>query len=82
MSTLIDAHLIGQSIKALRQKNHLTQSDLAEQIGYSTRNIRRIETNGTASIDTVNTFARYFDVSAMDILEGCPFHLWSIKFNV
>ena len=73
MSTLIDTCLIGQSIKALRLKSHLTQDDLAEKIGYSTRNLRRIETDGTSNIEVINMFAEYFDVSAMDILNGCFF---------
>ena len=47
MSVLIDSRLIGQTIRALRQKSRLTQSDLADAIGYSVRNIRRIETDGT-----------------------------------
>ena len=68
MSMIIDSRLIGQSIKHLRVSHHLTQSELADDIGYSVRNIRRIETSGTGSIDVVNTFAEYFNVSAMDIL--------------
>lgn len=71
MSKLIDSHLIGQSIKALRLMNHLTQDDLADAIGYSTRNLRRIETDGTTSIEVVNAFAECFGVSALDILNGC-----------
>ena len=71
MSNIIDSRLIGQTIKALRKRNHLTQSGLADDIGYSVRNIRRIETDGTASIDIVNIFAEYFNVSAIDILQGC-----------
>ena len=71
MSKTINSQLIGQSIKTLRLKNHLTQSDLADSIGYSIRTIRRIETDGTTSIETINTFAVYFNVSALDILSGC-----------
>ena len=71
MSNTIDLHLIASSIKHLRKSNHLTQSELAYDIGYSVRNLRRIETYGTVSIDVINTFARYFDVSALDILTGC-----------
>jgi len=84
MSKLIDSRLIGQSIRSLRLRHHLTQSDLAERIGYSTRNIRRIEADGTANIDVVNVFAGYFNVSALDILEGCPFCLIVVivKFSV
>ena len=40
---LIDSRLIGHSIKALRLNAKLTQSALAESIGYSVRNLRRIE---------------------------------------
>ena len=71
MSVLIDSRLIGQTIRALRQRSRLTQSDLADAIGYSVRNIRRIETDGTMNLDIVNVFASYFNVSAMDILNGC-----------
>ena len=72
-NNIIDARLIGQSIKSLRLKNHLTQDGLAYNIGYSVRNLRRIETSGTTRIDVVNTFAKYFNVSAIDILNGCFF---------
>ena len=75
MSKLIDSRLIGQTIKQLRLQHHLTQNELAETIGYSTRNIRRIETEGTTNIEVVNTFAEYFGVEALDILDGVSFCL-------
>ena len=78
MSKTIDSHLIGKTIKALRLNAHLTQSELADTIGYSIRNLRRIETDGTSSIDVVNTFAEYFGVSALDILKGCSFLLFIV----
>ena len=73
MSKKIDSHLIGKSIKNLRLSHNLTQEDLADIIGYSVRNLRRIENNGTGSIDVVNTFAELFGVSAIDILSGDVF---------
>ena len=82
MTFLINPTLIGRSIKTLRLKNHLTQGDLADEVGYSVRNLRRIESRGTTSIDVVNTFAEYFNVSAMDILDGCPyFFVNSLMFH-
>ena len=75
MSKLIDSRLIGMSIKNLRLSRHLTQEGLADIIGYSVRNLRRIENNGTGSIDVVNTFADAFGVSAIDILQGDVFCL-------
>ena len=81
MSTLIDSRKIGKTIKSLRKANNLTQSELADIIGYSVRNIRRIENYGTTSIDVVNTFAEFFKVSAIDILQGC-FYFFINKKNI
>lgn len=68
MSQSINSRLVGQTIKKLRESKHLTQEQLAERVGYSTRSLRRIEQSGTNSIDVVNTFAAAFEVSAIDIL--------------
>lgn len=71
MATLIDSRLVGKSIKTLRLSRNWSQSYLADIVGYSVRNLRRIENDGTGSIDVVNTFADIFGVSAIDILNGC-----------
>ena len=75
MSIKIDSRLIGKSIRALRLSRRLTQDQLADVVGYSVRNLRRIENDGTTSIDIVNTFAGIFEVSALDILSGDVFLL-------
>ncbi len=75
MSTLIDSRLIGKSIKSLRLSRNWTQEYLADHVGYSVRNLRRIENDGTGSIDVVNTFADAFEVSAIDILNGVSFFI-------
>ena len=75
MSKLIEPSLIGQAIKQLRLSRNWTQDYLADIVGYSVRNLRRIENNGTGSIDVVNTFAGIFEVSALDILNGVSFCL-------
>jgi transcriptional regulator with XRE-family HTH domain len=79
---LIDSQMIGKSIKSLREANNLTQVALAEKIGYSVRNLRRIEKDGTTKIDVVNTFACAFEVSALDILNGDVFFLPKNKKNI
>ena len=79
MSKLIEPSLIGQTIKQLRLSRNWTQDYLADIVGYSVRNLRRIENNGTGSIDVVNTFAGIFEVSALDILNGVSFFVIFIK---
>ena len=74
MSKVIDSRLVGQTIKQLRLSRNWTQDHLADIVGYSVRNLRRIENDGTTSIDVVNTFANIFEVSAIDILDGCLFN--------
>lgn len=76
MSTLIDSRLVGKTIKHLRLSKNWTQDYLADSIGYSVSNLRRIENDGTTSIDVVNTFAELFGVSALDILAGDVFCLY------
>ena len=79
MSKMIDSHLIGKTIKSLRLSRNWTQDYLADIVGYSVRNLRRIENDGTTSIDVVNTFADIFEVSAIDILSGDVFLYCSIE---
>ena len=79
---IIDSQMIGKTIKSLREANNLTQVALAEKIGYSVRNLRRIEKDGTTKIDVVNTFACAFGVSALDILNGDVFFLSKNKKNI
>ena len=66
MSEVIDPILIGKSLKNLRLSKHWTQEYLADLVGYSVRNLRRIENVGTKNIE-----ARVFEVSIIDILNGC-----------
>ena len=71
MSKIIDSLVVAESIKNLRLDRGLTQDELADRVFYSVRQIRRLETNGTDSIKTLNVFAEFFGVSAIDILQGC-----------
>lgn len=79
MRKLINSQMIGKTIKTLRESKHMTQSEVADLVCYSERNIRRIETSGTNNLDVVNRFAEIFDVSALDILNGDVFFLSKTK---
>ena len=71
MSEVIDPILIGKSLKNLRLSKHWTREYLADLVGYSVRNLRRIENVGTKNIEVINIFAKVFEVSIIDILNGC-----------
>ena len=43
---------------------------MADILGYSERQIRRLEANGTSDINVINLIATKFDVSALDILSS------------
>ena len=68
MNKTIDSLRIAQNIKCIRLLNHLTQEEMAEILFISERQVRRIEKNGTNSIELINQIANTFNISAMDIL--------------
>lgn len=68
MNELIRTETIAKNLKRLRKRRHLSQEAVGEMLGYSVRQIRRLETEGTLSIDVVNRFASAFGVPAVDIL--------------
>ena len=70
MNKTIDSKGIARSIKNVRLENNLTQIERADVLGYSERQIRRLETNGTYNLEVLNLIALTFNVSIMDILEN------------
>ena len=63
-----DSRKIAESIRNVRLQNHLTQIEMADVLGYSERQIRRLETEGTYNLEVINLIASTFNISAMDIL--------------
>lgn len=70
MQKTIDSLRIGKNIRELRLANGMTQIEMGELLGYSERQIRRLETNGTYDIGVVNLIATSFNVSALSILSN------------
>lgn len=68
MNKTIDAITIARNIKNVRLDNNLTQIEMAETLGYSERQIRRLETDGTYNLEVINLIASTFEVSVKDIL--------------
>lgn len=63
----------GKRLKRLRKEKKLTQEQLAEKIGVSTRQVRAFESgeNG-ASIDVLVTLSEFFDTSLDYLVMGKP----------
>ena len=70
MEKTIDSVRIARSIKEIRLANHLTQIEMAECLGYSERQIRRLETVGSFNLDVLNLIAITFNISVIDILSN------------
>ena len=68
MNELIRSETIARNIRRLRTQRHLSQMELGDMPGYSVRQIRRLETDGTCSLDVVNRIALAFEVSTLSIL--------------
>jgi transcriptional regulator with XRE-family HTH domain len=65
---IIDSFRIAEEIKKLRISRSMTQESFAQGIGYSRRQIIRLESNGTMNLDIINSIARFFNVSSLSIL--------------
>lgn len=53
---------IGLLCKQLRQRNGLSQDELAEELGLSRYTIQKLESGGNATLDTVLKVAHHFDL--------------------
>lgn len=73
MVKTIDIANIAKNIRHLRKSNKLTQEKMADLLGYSLRQFRRLETEGTMNISVINTIAEIFKISALDILASGMF---------
>ena len=68
MEMTISTSRIAENIKAIRLMFNMTQMEMADKLGYSERQIRRLETSGTTNLDVVNLISITFNISAWDIL--------------
>lgn len=68
MDKVIDSLKIARSIRSLRDRLCLTQIEMADILGYSERQMRRLETEGTLNLQVLNIISQAFDVSVWDIL--------------
>lgn len=65
---IIDSSRIAFRIKQIRKSKGLTQEEMGEKLGYSQRQVRRLESSGTMNLEVINTLARVFNLSTKSIL--------------
>ena len=68
MDKVIDSLKIARSIRSLRERLCLTQVEMADILGYSERQMRRLETEGTLNLQVLNIISQAFEISVWDIL--------------
>ena len=68
MNGYIDSYGIAKKIKNARVKKGLTQLEMGALLGYSERQVRRLETEGTLNLGVINLIANAFEISLKSIL--------------
>ena len=69
----MNAYVTGATIKQLRESKGLTQTELAEQLGVSSKTISKWETaKGLPDITLLEPLSQALDVSIMELMSGQP----------
>ncbi len=67
----MNAYVTGSAIKQLREKRNLTQAELAEQIGVSSKTISKWETaKGLPDISLLQPLAQALNISVIELMNG------------
>ncbi len=65
--------MFGENLKALRQKNNLTQAELAQELDVSVRALSSYETNQREpNLELITKIAYYFHISLDDLFGIAP----------
>ena len=67
----MDSYITGQTIKRLREDKNLTQTQLAEKIGVSSKAVSKWETSkGLPDISLIEPLSQALGVSVMELMSG------------
>lgn len=67
----MNTYVTGNTIKALRELNRLTQAELADRIGVSSKTISKWETaKGLPDISLLQPLAKALGVSVIELMNG------------
>lgn len=67
----MNTYVTGATVKYLRERKHLTQSELAEQIGVSSKAVSKWETaKGLPDISLIEPLSKALGVSVIELMTG------------
>ena len=79
----MNQYVTGAVIKELREKNRMTQLQLAEKLGVSDKSVSKWETSrGLPDITLLEPIAEAFSISVTELISGNTIHNANISANM
>jgi len=79
----MDNYITGMTIKKLRETKGITQTELAEKIGVSSKAVSKWETaKGLPDITLIEPLAKALDVSVVELMSGNPVSNKNVSSNM
>lgn len=79
----MNTYITGSSIKQLREKRNMTQAELAERIGVSSKTISKWETSkGLPDISLLQPLAQALGISVIELMNGEPIINKNVSANM
>lgn len=79
----MNAYVTGTTIRNLRESRHMTQAELGERIGVSSKTISKWETGkGLPDIFLLSPLAQALGISLIELMNGAPIQNKNISANL
>lgn len=79
----MNTYVTGATIKQLRESRHLTQAELADRIGVSSKTVSKWETaKGLPDISLLQPLAQALGISVIELMNGTPIVNKNVSANM
>ena len=79
----MDQYVTGAAIRELREKNHITQAELAAKLNVSDKTVSKWETGkGYPDVTLLEPIAQVFGISLTELLSGNPIDNLNVSANM
>lgn len=80
---MLNSYITGATIKSLREQKGLSQGQLAELVGVSSKAVSKWETaKGLPDITLIEPLAKALDVSVLELMSGEPVRNQNVSANI